>query len=236
MTNQNLTAINVIIDQSGSMHGLQNDTIGGYNRFLADQKVAPGEALFTLCTFNDDYRLVHDFVKVAGVPDLNTNTYKPNGSTALLDAMGETITEVGRKLSVMKEEDRPSKVIFLIITDGQENASHRFTKSQIRDMVKHQQSVYSWEFVFMGANIDAVTEGTALGISARNSVGYDATKGGTAKLYESISSNTRSYRGQSSSQIGFFDQGNVSPKDPVSTSTTTTTTTVVAPVNPPKSK
>ena len=234
MTNPNLTSINVIIDQSGSMQGLQTDTIGGYNGFLADQKQAPGEALFTLCTFNDDYRLVHDFVKVASVPDLNTTTYKPQGSTALLDAMGETITEVGRKLSAMKEEDRPSKVIFLVVTDGQENASTRYKKAQIRDMVTHQSDVYNWEFIFMGANMDAVTEGTSLGFSGRNSVSYDATRGGTDQLYKSISSNTTSYRGQGRSKIDFFNQGNIAPK--ATTSTTTTTTTVVTPVTPPKSK
>lgn len=239
MTNPNLTSINVIIDRSGSMHGLTADTIGGFNQFLSDQKKAPGEAIFTLCTFADHHELVHDFVKVASVPELNADTYRPAGSTALLDAMGTTINEVGRKLAAMKEEDRPGKVIFLIITDGQENASCTFTKSQIANMVKHQQDVYSWEFVFMGANMDAVSEGVSLGIAARNSVSYDATKGGTHQLYRSISSNTTSYRGQNSSKIDFFGQGNVAPTVPMTTptvTTTTTTTTVTPPVNPPKTK
>ena len=194
MTNQNLTAISVIIDESGSMHNLQADTQGGFNRFLADQKAVPGDAVFTLCTFNDDYRLVHDFVKIASVPDLSATSYKPQGSTALLDAMGETITELGKKLAAMKEEDRPSKVLVLVITDGQENASHRFKKAQIREMVKHQQDVYNWEFMFFGASLEQVAEGVSLGIDKQKSVSYTPTAAGTRSLYKSISNSTTTYR------------------------------------------
>lgn len=206
MTKENFTSINVIVDASGSMSHLTHDTIGNFNTFLKEQKDYPGEAVFTLCTFNNDYRLVHDFVKVAGVPNLDGLTYRPEGGTALLDAMGSTIDSVGRKLATMKEEDRPSKVIFLIITDGHENSSRRFSAAQIKSMVEHQKDVYSWEFVFMGANIDSIATGTNLGISMQNTLNYVPSAAGTADLYKSISSNTSAYRGSNSSRADFFNQ------------------------------
>lgn len=206
MTKENFTSINVIIDKSGSMSHLATDTIGSFNSFLAEQKAVPGDAVLTLCTFNTDYSLVHDFVELKSIPDLNSKTYYPSGSTALLDAMGTTINALGTKLSAMPEEERPSKVIFLIITDGQENASKLFTKDQISSMVQHQKDVYSWEFVFMGANIDAIGEGSALGIAATNSMNYAATSAGTHQLYESVSRNMTTYRGGQSQQVDFFNQ------------------------------
>jgi hypothetical protein len=206
MTKENFASINVIIDASGSMQHLTHDTIGSFNGFLAEQKVVPGEAAFTLCTFNTDYRLVHDFVQLAGVPDLSTKVYSPEGGTALLDALGTTMDSVGRKLAAMPEEERPSKVIFLVITDGHENSSRRFSAQQIKDMVQHQKDVYSWEFVFMGANIDAIAAGTNLGISMQNTMNYVPSAAGTADLYKSISSNMTSYRASNSSRADFFNQ------------------------------
>lgn len=233
MTKENFTSINVIIDASGSMSHLAHDTIGNFNTFLKEQKEFPGEAVFTLCTFNTDYHLVHDFVKIAGVPNLGAKTYIPQGGTALLDAMGTTIDSVGRKLAGLPEDERPSKVIFLIITDGHENSSKRFDASQIKAMVEHQKDIYSWEFVFMGANIDAIAAGTNLGISMQNTLNYAPTAAGTHDLYKSISENMSSYRGSNSSRADFFNQtqqgvGSIVP--PVVTTTTTTT------VTPPSTK
>ena len=235
MTKENFTSINVIVDASSSMAPLTTDTIGSFNTFLKEQKDFPGEAVFTLCTFNTDYRLVHDFVKIASVQDLDAQTYRPGGWTALLDAMGTTIDSVGRKLASMAEEDRPSKVIFLIITDGEENRSHRYTREQIKSMVEHQKDVYSWEFVFMGANIDAITTGTSLGISVQNTLNYAPTAAGTHQLYRSVSENMSSYRASNSSRANFWDQAQQNPIQntlvgglagtPPSTTTTTTTTT-----------
>src|ERR1700678_698168 len=145
----NFTSINVIIDASGSMQGLRNDTIGSFNTFLQEQKDVPGEAVFTLCTFNTTYHLVHDFVKLATVPNLDPKSYAPEGGTALLDAIGQTIDTVGAKLAAMPEEERASKVVVLIITDGEENMSRRYTPEQIKTMVKHQEDVYNWTFCFM---------------------------------------------------------------------------------------
>lgn len=214
MTKANFTSINVIIDESGSMGHLTNDTIGGFNQFLSEQKVFPGDAVLTLCTFNSDYRLVHEFKPLTNIGDLDAKTYRPGGSTALLDAMGTTINAVGTKLSAMPEDERPSKVIFLVITDGEENCSHRFTREQIKSMVSHQQDVYSWEFVFMGANIDAIATGAGLGITLQNTLDYDATPAGTRGLYGTISENMTSYRGSQGPRANFFDQ-NMPPILPV---------------------
>lgn len=214
MTKADFTSINVIIDESGSMGHLAHDTIGGFNTFLTEQKVVPGDAVLTLCTFNGDYRLVHEFKPITGIPDLDIKTYRPGGSTALLDAMGTTINAVGTKLAAMPEDERPSKVIFLIITDGEENCSSHFTHAQIKSMVSHQQDVYSWEFVFMGANIDAIATGTGLGITMQNTLDYDATPVGTRGLYSTISENMTSYRGSQGPRANFFDQ-NMPPILPV---------------------
>lgn len=211
MTKENFTSINVIIDKSGSMGHLTEDTIGSFNTFLADQKTVPGEAVFTLCTFNTDYNLVHDFVKLGSVPDLNSKVYRPNGGTALLDAMGTTINAVGAKLAAMPEDERPSKVIFLIITDGQENSSHTFEAAQVKAMVEHQRDTYKWEFVFMGANIDSIAEGQALGISMNNSMNYEASAAGTRSLYNTVSDSLRSYRSSGDAQVDFFNQPITTP-------------------------
>lgn len=205
---ENFASINVIIDGSGSMLPLVDDTIGGCNSFLEDQKKVEGEAAFTLVTFNTQATTIHDFVPLDKVPQLTREDYRPHSGTALLDAVGFNIDKLGKKLAGMPEEDRPSKVIFLIITDGQENSSVSYTKAKVAQMIKHQREVYNWEFVFMGANIDAVSEGSSLGVSTMNSVNYDATKGGTKKLYTDISQSMGTYRASKEKQVDFFNQKN----------------------------
>jgi hypothetical protein len=207
----NFTSVNVIIDKSGSMGSLANDTIGGFNTFLADQKNVPGDVSFTLVVFNNHYDVVYDAVPLATVPELSVKTYRPSGGTALLDAVGTTINNVGAKLAAMSEEERPSKVIFLIVTDGEENASHEYKLEQIKDMVTHQREKYSWEFVFMGANIDAISAGTSLGISAANSVNYVASSVGTKSLYGAVSNSLKSYRISANQQADFFNQPGDNP-------------------------
>jgi uncharacterized protein YegL len=191
---QGLTAILVIIDASGSMHSLATDTIGSLNQFLDEQKLVPGEAIISLYTFNTKSTLVYDFVSLNDVIHLTNKTYAPEGGTALLDAMGTGIDYFGQKLAALPEEERPSKVVTLIVTDGEENSSHRYTAEQIKNMVQHQKDVYSHEFVFMGANIDAITAGTNLGISTNNTLNYVPTSAGTHQLYNTISENMMSYR------------------------------------------
>jgi len=204
---ENFTSINVVIDRSGSMQRLTSDTIGGFNQFLSDQRDVPGEAVLTLATFSTDYTLVHDCKVLADVADLDATTYRASGGTALLDALGKTINSVGVKLAAMEEDERPSKIIFLVITDGEENSSVEFTKEQIKSMVEHQQNVYKWEFVFMGANIDSMAEGASLGIAQHNTMDYMATPAGTRGLYHDVSKSMRKYRMSGPSKSGFFGKG-----------------------------
>jgi len=223
MTRENFTSVNVIVDKSGSMEGLTTDTIGGFNTFVSDQKNVPGDVSFTLCLFNTKYQVVHDSVPLASVPNLTAETYRANGYTALYDALGTTIHNVGAKLAAMPEEERPSKVIFLIITDGDDNSSREYSLDQVRSMVTHQREKYSWEFVFMGANIDAMTAGTSLGVTAANSVSYSASSIGTKSLYGAVSNSLRSYRVSANQQVDFFNQGGGS--DPVDLNTPVDLTT-----------
>ncbi len=192
----NLTSINVVLDRSGSMASLTQDTIGGFNTFLKEQKTVPGEALFTLAQFDHEYELVHDCVPIADVPELNTTSYVPRGSTALLDALGRTILATGIKLAAMKEEDRPSKVIFVVLTDGQENHSKEHTHAKIMEMIKHQTDAYKWQFVYLGANQDAIQAGSTMGFTygTNSSYNYNATKGGTRRSYRLISESLTSAR------------------------------------------
>lgn len=208
MTKQNFASINVIIDESGSMHKLTADTIGGFNAFLAEQKAFPGEAIFTLAKFNSAVSYVCEGVDINNVEPLTDKTYTPNGGTSLLDAVGDVINKTGQRLAAMEESARPDKVVVLIITDGEENSSYRFNNEAIKAMVEHQRDKYSWNFVFMGANIDAFRAGTSLGVSSQNSVQYTASGTGTHKLYGAVSASTSRYRGGSISLNDSYLGGN----------------------------
>lgn len=196
--NTNLTEIVFILDRSGSMGTLVSDTIGGYNEFIKKQKELPGEAVLTTVLFDDKYELLHDRVNIKDVKDITHKEYYVRGTTALLDAIGKTINSVGGRFANMTENERPSKVIFVITTDGQENASKEFNLTRINEMITHQTDKYSWQFIFLGANIDAVSVGNSLGITM--SANYSADSGGTRSLYSTISNATESYR--SSGNIG----------------------------------
>lgn len=176
----------LIIDESGSMSSIKKDTVGGLDSLIQEQKAADGEVTVTTSFFNSKTRNIHDFVKIGEVNSFE-NIYKPSGCTALLDAVGTTIDSVGETLSNMKEEDRPSKVMVVISTDGLENSSTEFTKDAIREKIKHQQDVYSWEFVFIGANQDSFAEAGKLGISASSTMNYAYSNEGAHSAYASIS-------------------------------------------------
>jgi len=184
MTDKNLTEIVAILDRSGSMHCLTADTIGGFNAFLAEQKKAPGRAKLTLVQFDDQYQIDHDGVDIQSVPDLNRTTYQPRGSTALLDAVGKTIVTVGERLAKTPEEQRPGQVIFLVITDGQENASKEFRDpAKIAEMVRHQTENYQWTFSFMGGGNAAFAQAAHLGFASNQTYLYPATSDGTHAVY-----------------------------------------------------
>ena len=157
-----LTDITMVIDRSGSMSSIVTDAEGGINTFIDSQKSEPGEALLTLVQFDSEYEFVHK-----GLPISNAPPFKlvPRGATALLDAVGRAINETGVRLSAMDEAQRPGLVVFVIVTDGAENSSKEFTRDKIRQMIEHQQSVYSWQFTFLAANQDAFAEGGTLGIA-----------------------------------------------------------------------
>lgn len=212
---ENFASINVIIDRSGSMDKLTKDTIGGFNTFLMEQKAAPGEAIFTLAMFSDYYSLMHDCASLSEVQPLNETTYKASGGTALLDAIGRTINATGLKLAAMKEEDRPSKVIFLIMTDGDENSSEQFAHAKIMEMINHQRDKYSWEFVFIGANQDAIKTGNSLGVQSTHSYNYVASAGGTKSAYASMSKGVSGYRRAKIGEAFTMDNPLTIPTSPV---------------------
>ena len=174
----NLSDIICILDRSGSMESIRSDAIGGFNTFLADQKQQPGEAYFTLVLFNHDYLLVHDHVPIAQAKPLDGRTYQPQGTTALLDAVGRTIDDVGNRLSGTPEPERPSKVIVAILTDGLENASKDYSRDRVAQMIKHQQEKYSWEFIFLAANQDAIATAREISIAAKDAMTFAATPDG----------------------------------------------------------
>jgi len=152
---KDLSEIVIILDESGSMGSCKSDTIGGVNLFLDNQKRISGEAKVTLVKFSDYYKIINDSAPLDQVVHLDENNYNPSNTTALLDAVGKTINSIGKRLADIPESDRPEKVIFAIITDGYENASTEFTRSKVFKMVTHQREKYSWEFIFLGADIDA---------------------------------------------------------------------------------
>lgn len=183
----NYCDIVIVLDRSGSMESIKEDVIGGFNRFLKEQQAIPGEATITLVQFDNIYEIVYMGKNLQEASLIDDSVYKPRGSTALLDAIGKTIDDTGRRLSYMPENQRPSKVIFGIQTDGYENASKYFTIEQISSMINHQKNVYSWEFVFMGANQDAITEASKLGIDASHAMHYRATAAGVRNVYSDFS-------------------------------------------------
>ena len=180
--NENLTEIIFVLDRSGSMSGLEGDTIGGFNSFVARQKQQEGETRITAVLFDDKYELLWNGI-AASQAVLTEREYFVRGCTALLDAVGKTILDVGCRLAETKEDKRPGKVIFVIITDGLENASREFTYEKVRQLIQHQQEKYGWEFIFLAANIDTEQEAGNLGISQEEAFSFDASKAGIEKMY-----------------------------------------------------
>ena len=166
MSRDDLCEIVMVLDRSGSMSGCQDATIKGFNEFLEEQKKEPGEASLTLAQFDHEYEVVHDGKPLVDVLPLTSQTFQPRGTTALLDAIGTTINSVGRRLEATAEADRPGKVLFVILTDGIENASREFQCKQVFDMIHHQEDKYNWKFVFIGADQDAIASAASLGIKA----------------------------------------------------------------------
>ncbi len=180
---ENLTEIVFILDRSGSMSGLESDTIGGFNSLIAKQQKEDGEAYVSTVLFDDKTEVLHDRVPIGKVRKLTEDDYYVRGCTALLDAVGEAIDHIGNIHKYAREEDRPAKTLFVITTDGLENASRRYSFRDIKKMIKRQEQKYKWEFLFLGANIDAVEVAGNMGIKASRTANYHSDAVGTALNY-----------------------------------------------------
>ncbi|MBQ9148125.1 MAG: VWA domain-containing protein [Oscillospiraceae bacterium] len=183
---KNLTEIVFILDRSGSMAGLEDDTIGGFNAMIEKQKEEPGEAYISTVLFDNDAEVIHDRLALARIPRMTRKEYYVRGCTALLDAVGGAIHHIGNVHKYAREEDRPEKTIFVITTDGMENASHRYSYDKVKAMIQHEKEKYGWEFLFLGANIDAAREAARFGIGADRAANYHADRQGTGVIYESV--------------------------------------------------
>jgi uncharacterized protein YegL len=181
-----LTELVFILDRSGSMSGLESDTIGGFNAMLEKQKKEPGEAVITTVLFDDRYELLHDRISLRGLAPITDQEYYVRGSTALLDAIGKTINKIGNVQKHTAENERAEHVLFVITTDGMENASREFSYEKIRQMIEQQKNKYGWEFIFLGANIDAIATAERFGIGQDRAANYNADSEGTLLNYQVI--------------------------------------------------
>jgi len=182
-----LTELVFILDRSGSMSGLESDTIGGYNAMLEKQKQEPGEAIITTVLFDDSYKLLHDRIHINGILPITDKEYFVRGTTALLDAVGKTINKIVNVQRHTLESEKAEHVMFVITTDGMENASKEFDYEKIRTMIEHQKEKYGWEFIFLGANIDAISQAARFGIDKNRATNYTSDSEGTRLNYQIIS-------------------------------------------------
>lgn len=189
-----MTELVFILDRSGSMLGLEQDTIGGFNSMLEKQRKEPGAAVVSTVLFDNENEIIHDRVAIADVSDLTDKEYFVRGCTALLDAVGGAIHHIGNVHKYARKEDVPEKTIFIITTDGMENASCRYTYEKVCAMVERQKERYGWEFIFLGANIDAAAEAKRFGIHESMAANYHCDEAGTALNYEVISEAITSVR------------------------------------------
>lgn len=183
---KNLTELVFILDRSGSMSGLEDDTIGGFNAMIQKQKAEEGEAYVSTILFDNHTEVIHDRVDIQKVAPMTRKEYYVRGCTALLDAVGKSIRHIGNVHKYAREEDRPEQTIFVITTDGMENASREYTYDRVRKMIEHEQEKYGWEFLFLGANIDAAKEAARFGITEDRAANYHADHQGTAVIYEAV--------------------------------------------------
>ena len=189
-----MTELVFILDRSGSMSGLEKDTIGGFNSMLEKQRKEPGDAVVSTVLFDNETEVIHDRVVIADVPNLTDKEYFVRGCTALLDAVGGAIQHIGNVHKYARKEDVPEKTLFIITTDGMENASHHYTYDKVRNMIERQKERYGWEFLFLGANIDATAEAKRFGIDESMAANYHCDEVGTVLNYEVISEAITSVR------------------------------------------
>lgn len=187
---QDLTDITVVLDRSGSMEAVAKDTKGGFDAFVGEQKKAAGDVALTLVQFDTEYEFVHRGKPINQVPPLE---FIPRGGTALLDAVGKAITETGERLKAMSEAERPARVVFVIITDGEENSSKEYKRDQVLELIRRQTDAYKWQFVFLGANQDAIHEAAGIGIPAIHAMNYMPTGQSVGVAFAATAKNIRNY-------------------------------------------
>ena len=198
-----LTELVFILDRSGSMAGLESDTIGGFNAMIEKQKKADGTAYVSTVLFNVERKVIHDRASLHKIAPMTDNDYQVGGGTALLDAIGRAIHHIGNVHKYAREEDRPEKTLFVIITDGMENASREYSAKEIKQKIERQKSKYGWEFLFLGANIDAVETAKHFGIGQDRAVSYKSDSKGTQLNYDVISDAVTCIRSKADLPVGW---------------------------------
>ena len=183
----NITELVFILDRSGSMAGLESDTIGGFNSLIEKQRKQDGECYVSTVLFDNVSEVLHDRMKLSDVPKMTEHDYTVRGSTALIDAIGGAIHHIGNIHKYARPEDVPEHTMFVITTDGMENASHRYSSDEVKKMIERQKNKYGWEFLFIGANIDAVDTAKHFGIGAERAVNYTADSRGTEVVFDTLS-------------------------------------------------
>ncbi|MBP3442310.1 MAG: VWA domain-containing protein [Clostridia bacterium] len=183
----NTTELIFILDRSGSMAGLESDTIGGFNSMIKKQKNQDGKCYVSTVLFDDRIEVVHDRVELSSIKEMTGNDYYVRGCTALIDAIGLSIRHIANIHKYARPEDVPENTLFVITTDGMENASHQFSSDEVKRMIEKEKAKYGWEFIFIGANIDAVETAKQFGINSDRAVNYHADSKGTKVLYEAVS-------------------------------------------------
>lgn len=202
----NLTELVFLLDRSGSMSGLEADTVGGFNSLIEKQRRKDGDCLVSTVLFDDTCEVLHDRVPLSKIAPMTEKEYTVRGSTALIDAIGLAIRHIGNVHKYARPEDVPSHTLFVITTDGMENASHLYSADEVRKMVERQKKKYGWEFLFIGANIDSVTTAAHFGIDSSRAVNYHADKKGTAVVFESVSEAVYKVRSDAPLQADWGDR------------------------------
>ncbi len=204
------TDMTIVLDRSGSMGSVINETIEGYNRMLRRQREIPGECRLTLIQFDDRAESVYVAKDLTDAVELDYENYQPRGATALLDAIGTSIRLASTRLLAIAANERPQHVVFVILTDGLENASSEFDRKLVFDMIRHQRRQNRWQFVFLGANQDAIAEARGIGIPAHAARGFDSRNGGSLEIWETVSKGLQSLRTSQTREIPFFSSPNSS--------------------------
>lgn len=223
---QNYTDITVVLDKSGSMSKIKNDMMGGFNEFLAKQQEIDGKCTISMVQFSTFRDIKYTAMDVREAPKLDHRNYSVNGGTALIDAMVDTIDETGHRLAMLPVKERPDRVLFVVVTDGEENASSRFQRQQLLDRINHQKTVYKWDFVYLGANQDSIQEASKYGFSYGSTMDYRSTKLGTRNVWAAAATYTASTRnlGANDATPEFSLSDRTAAMDPANPTDTTTDT------------